>query len=238
MLNCSKCDSIINGCEINCQTYGSNFHTACMSVDASNIIPCSYPICDNCSQQLFPFTQLDNDDFAQTLTNQEIIKNDFSKFTSLELHPVLDDMSSEDCVFDQGDLYQNQRHNSDMTKCEYYLEDRCRSKISNYLSDNSPFFSVLHFNVRSLTNKLDDLQQYLEELVHKFSVIGICETWLNIDNESQIQLPGYSFVNNNRNAKTGGGVGMFISSVINFHVRNDLNLQRDGVLESIVLRLA
>ena len=98
--------------------------------------------------------------------------------------------------------------------------------------DNPPF-SFLHFNVRSLTNKLDDLQQYLGELVHKFSVIGISETWLNIDNESQIQLPGYSFVNNNRNTKTGGGVGMFISSVINFHVRNDLNLQRDGVLESI-----
>ena len=74
-----------------------------------------------------------------------------------------------------------------------------------------------------------DLQQYLGELVHKFSVIGISEMWLNIDNESQTQLPGYSFVNNNRNAKTGVGVGMFISSVINFHVRNDLNLQRDGV---------
>ena len=235
MLNCSKCDSIINGCEINCQTCGSNFHTECMSVDASNIIPCSYPICDNCSQQLLPFTQLDNDDFAQTLTNQEIISNDFSKFTSLKLHPVLDDMSSEDCVFDLGDLYQNQRHNSDMTKCEYYLEDRFRSKISNYFSDNSPF-SVLHFNVRSLTNKLDDLQQYLGELVHKFSVIGISEMWLNIDNESQTQLPGYSFVNNNGNAKTGGGVGMFISSVINFHVRNDLNLQRDGVLESIFVK--
>ena len=115
-----------------------------------------------------------------------------------------------------------------MTKCDYYLEDRFRSKISNYFSDNSPF-SVLHFNVRGLTNKLDDLQQYLGELVHKFSVIGISETWLNIDNESQIQLPGYLFVNNNRNTKTGGGVGMFISSVINFHVRNDLNLQRDGV---------
>lgn len=141
-------------------------------------------------------------------------------------------MSSEDCVFDLSDLYQNQRHNSDMTKCDYYLEDRFRSKISNYFSDNSPF-SVLHFNVRGLTNKLDDLQQYLGELVHKFSVIGISETWLNIDNKSQIQLPGYLFVNNNRNTKTGGGVGMFISSVINFHVRNDLNLQRDGVLESI-----
>ena len=108
-----------------------------------------------------------------------------------------------------------------MTKCEYYLEDRFTSKISNYFSNNSPF-SVVQFNVRSLINKWDDLQQYLEELAHKFSVIGMSETWLNNDNESQIQLPGYSFVNNNRNTKTGGGVGMFISSVISFQVRNDL----------------
>ena len=67
-------------------------------------------------------------------------------------------------------------------------------------------------------------------------MIGISETWLNIDNKSQIQIPGYLFVNNNKNTKTGGGVGMFISSVINFHVRNDLNLQRDGVLESIFVK--
>ena len=85
---------------------------------------------------------------------------------------------------------------------------------------------------KKLINKLDDLQQYLEELARKFSVTGISGTWLNNDNESQIQLPGCSFVDNNRNTKTGGGVGMFISSVISFHVKNDLNLQGDGVLES------
>ena len=159
-----------------------------MNVDASNIIPCNYLICDNCSQQLFSFTQLESDDFARTLTvaNQEIVRNDLSKFTSLKLHMVLDDMSSEEYDFDLGDHNQNQSHNySDKTKCEYYLEDRFRSKISNYFSDNSPF-SVLHFNVRILINKLDDLQQYLEELIHKFSVIGISETWLNNNNESQI----------------------------------------------------
>ena len=83
-----------------------------------------------------------------------------------------------------------------------------------------------------MINKLDDLQQYLEELARKCSVTGISGTWLNNDNESQIQLPGCSFVDNNRNTKTGGGVGMFISSVISFHVKNDLNLQGDGVLES------
>ena len=88
---------------------------------------------------------------------------------------------------------------------------------------------------KKLINKLDDLQQYLEELARKFSVTGISGTWINNDNESQIQLPGCSFVDNNRNTKTGGGVGMFISSVISLHVKNDLNLQGDGVLESFFI---
>ena len=123
-----------------------------------------------------------------------------------------------------------------IAKCDYYLEEKFKSEISNYLPDNS-YFSVFHLNVRSLMPKLDDLQQYLVEITHKFSVIGISETWLKNDNEAFIHhLPGYSFVNNNRKTKNGGGVGMFyISSALKFRVRYDLNLQKDDILESIFL---
>ena len=74
---------------------------------------------------------------------------------------------------------------------------------------------------------------YLVENTHKFSVIGISETWLKNDNESFIHLPGYSFVNNNKKTKIGGGIGMFISSALKIHVLNNLNLQKDDILESI-----
>ena len=65
---------LLIGVKLIVQFVGVNFHAEY-----------NYLICDNCSQQLFPFTQLENDDFAQTLTNQEIIGNDFSKSTSLKL---------------------------------------------------------------------------------------------------------------------------------------------------------
>ena len=66
-------------------------------------------------------------------------------------------------------------------------------------------------------------------------MIGISETWINNDNESLIHLPGYSFVNINRKTKSFGGVGMFIPSALTYRVRNDLNLQKDDIIESIFI---
>lgn len=73
-------------------------------------------------------------------------------------------------------------------------------------------------------NKVEDLQQYLADIGHNFTVIGISETWLDNNTELYIQLPNYSFINTNRKMKTGGGVGMFISSSINYSVRAELAL--------------
>ena len=128
------------------------------------------------------------------------------------------------------EFHQYQGMIDNIGKCDYYLEDKFKREISNRLSDNS-YYSLFHLNIRSLMGKLDDLQQYLMEIGHTFSLIGISQTWLNNDNESLIDLPGYSFVNVNRKTKTGGGVGMFISSALNYRVRNDLNLQSDNILE-------
>ena len=73
------------------------------------------------------------------------------------------------------------------------------------------------------------------EIAHKFSVIRACKIWLNNDNEynqSLIHLSGYSCVSGNRKTKTGGGVGMFMSSALSCRVRNGLNVQND-IFESI-----
>ena len=111
------------------------------------------------------------------------------------------------------EFHQYQGIIDNIAKCDYYLEEKFKSEISNCLPDNS-YFSVFHLNVRSLMPKLDDLQQYLVEITHTFSVIGISETWLKNDNESCIHLPGYSFVNNNRKTKNGGEVGdVYIVSI-------------------------
>ena len=64
-------------------------------------------------------------------------------------------------------------------------------------------------------NKLDDTEQLQSDINHKLTIIGISETWLNDKSESLIQLPDYLFMKNLRKKKTGGGVGMFISTNLN-----------------------
>ena len=76
-------------------------------------------------------------------------------------------------------------------------------------------FSLLHLNIRSLLNKLDDTEQLPSDVNHKLTIIGSSETWLNDKSESLIQLPDYLFVTNFRKKKTMGGVRMFISTNMN-----------------------
>ena len=84
------------------------------------------------------------------------------------------------------------------------------------------YFSLLHINIRSLFNKMTQLNVLLTELNQHFSIICISETWLDDSSASLISLPNYKFVFNNRINKTGGGVGLFICDKYNFVLRNDL----------------
>ena len=57
-------------------------------------------------------------------------------------------------------------------------------------------------------NKDDDLVAYLDSLEHKFSVIGLTETWLKYENINDFSLSNYNFVGKVRDHKQGGGVAI------------------------------
>ena len=68
---------------------------------------------------------------------------------------------------------------------------------------------MVHFNVRSLTNKFDDLINYLNSLSFSFSLTALTETWLNESHISdETQIPGYRNIIVNRKHKKGGGVSL------------------------------
>ena len=98
------------------------------------------------------------------------------------------------------------------------------SDLHLHLSNSNNYFSFLHLNVRNLYNKITQLSILLKEINICFSVIGISETWLDNISAPLISLPNYNFVSCNRETKTGGGVGIFISEQYNYILRNDLCL--------------
>ena len=88
---------------------------------------------------------------------------------------------------------------------------------------------ICYLNVRSLVNKIDEMQVFCE--THQKHVLSLNETWpySSISN-SEIQLPGYSLVRRDKTHRNGG-VLIYVSSNLNYKViqefENDqLDIQR------------
>ena len=70
-----------------------------------------------------------------------------------------------------------------------------------------------------------------------FDVIGLTETWLNESNADVFQLVGYVFCHKNRVAKHGGGVALFIKSIINYTMIEQLTVDVENVFECLTVKL-
>lgn len=78
---------------------------------------------------------------------------------------------------------------------------------------NRSGLGIVHFNVRSLLPKLDQVQVWAKTT--KADILVISETWLKKSNSSHdVALEGYNVFRADRKSK-GGGVAMYIKS--NFH---------------------
>ena len=89
-------------------------------------------------------------------------------------------------------------------------------------TESNQVFSMIHFICRSIRRNVDDLSMFLSCFKHKFSLIGLTETWLKEDEAPLFQLPDYKFVTKCRNDRRGGGVGMYVRSDLQFHRKTDL----------------
>lgn len=96
-----------------------------------------------------------------------------------------------------------------------------RCQCYDYASFNASQFintlTIFHLNIRSVTNKIDQLCVWLSKLVSKPTVIFLSETWSH-DTSPTLILPGYNIVNVPRMKGIGGGVCVCIDSSIRFEV--------------------
>jgi len=83
------------------------------------------------------------------------------------------------------------------------------------LSSNNAF-SILNSNIRSLSSNFEDLNTMLSELYFPFSVIGLTETKIKVDQQHllNIDFPGYSFL---------WRCWFFIKNDLNFTVMSELS---------------
>lgn len=197
--------------------------------------------CCLCLCDMFPFYNLENDDFLKTISefwikqplipfdtllNQQLcfLPFDFNEKHGNPLHDVDPDIQ-----------FYNEHFSKSLQSCDYYLENTFNDKIKqNNISDNS--FSMLHVNIRSAPKNLGSLENYLENLDHKFTIIGISESWLKEYNHERNVLDGYNAVHKYRPLRPGGGVSIYTHDSVEYFSRDDLCYQND-VIETVFIEI-
>jgi hypothetical protein len=80
------------------------------------------------------------------------------------------------------------------------------------------------------------LLNLLTTVKHRFSVIGITETWLRQE-EHNVGIDGYNFVPNYRHRKAGGGVGLYLADHLEFTLRSDLIFDNTPCIEALFIEI-
>ena len=91
------------------------------------------------------------------------------------------------------------------------------------VSINNLDLSVIHINVRGLASKIDDLTRLVRNCTNigEVDIVFISETWLNPFSPN-VEIPGYTLVHEDRKAKKGGGVGIYVNKKLKFNRLEEL----------------
>lgn len=82
--------------------------------------------------------------------------------------------------------------------------------ISPTQLDKNSFANVIYLNARSLRNKLETFQNFLDSLTYKVDIIVVTESWLCQEDIPYFNFVSYNSFHSTRKNNIGGGVAIFI----------------------------
>lgn len=134
--------------------------------------------------------------------------------------------------FDESEKSENIfNHDCDMCEIENLDPVKCNKMNTEY--------SIMHINIQSLPAKLSKLEVLINRLAKsniEIQFILLCETFLNQNNAHLYNIEGYTFISRHRQTIKRGGVGIYVKNDIKFIRRTDLEINREGVFESVFIQ--
>ena len=127
------------------------------------------------------------------------------------------------------DLNDSHLHNKSL----YYTQNQFIHDFQNISKNDLNF---MHFNIRSLNKNFEQLNLLLDNIEINNFVIGLTETWFQDQPHSYYSLSHHNLIFNNRVAKRGGGVAMYVPDHFTFNVLDDINLMNQG-MESVFIEI-
>ena len=188
LLSCNSCDCVITQSQrsLTCDICSNNYHNNrhCLRLDNYNLSGTDNKFaCYQCFDSCLPYSSIDNDSLNADL---EASQNELYERNRLD-NLVFKPFSHSDNILFNGnsqdtDIPLNPRTN-------FYSSQEFNNLIQTRHS-NSDKLSILHLNIRGVSNKFDALKDYFNPLDNKFTIIALTETWLN-DDYDNFEIPGY-----------------------------------------------
>ena len=179
--------------------------------------------CKKCIEEIFPFNHIDDEciflrAISEISVNSDIIVRYHSEckiFNPFEINEDDSNILEYHGDLDPDKCFFNQHSHSLLEACNYQTEQTFNNYVSRKgISNNN--FSLFHLNIRSVPANLSSLLSDMENLDHRFSVIGLTETWLNPSNIDAYGIDGYNHIGITRSNQNGGGVSLFMSNEISY----------------------
>ena len=120
-----------------------------------------------------------------------------------------------------------------LDNCKYYTSELITNQNSAFSGTGK--FTLIHHNVRSLQKNGEQFRDNIYNLNVPLSCILVTETWLK-ENSVPPVLQNFNFVKQNRIGRSGGGVGIYLRSSLNYIIREDLKCNND-VTETIFVEI-
>ena len=208
-----------------CYCCSKSFHLKCTDTSKRDFpLPHSWK-CRKCCLDGLPFSSIDQNTLLLTLNgykDHEI--QSLNKGPSFSMKSFLDKMP--------GQKFSTNEFLSDNTKSNYYSAGEF---LGGKFSPNK--FSIIHLNIASLQKHIDEFRSLLYGLKHKFDVICISETRLHMEEPLvNVDISGYKFIHTPTSALCGG-VGMYISTSLDFDKLEVFCTSQPDLCESIFIEI-
>ena len=102
------------------------------------------------------------------------------------------------------------------------IQNQCKHYTTVDIPKVKEKFSVLHVNARSLKNKFDVINIFLDNSEVDWSVICVSETWLKEEIIKYYNLDKYNLFASCRQSGEGGGTAIYVNSQLKAKPRKDL----------------
>jgi exonuclease III len=94
--------------------------------------------------------------------------------------------------------------------CNYYTDE----EFNDNMRDSLPKYglTMIHLNCRSLVKYFGKIRNFLRNIILKFDIVALSETWLIPDQHdlNDYKYEGYTMYSTSITTKNGGGVALLV----------------------------